>query len=59
LNKASSEGDLPDGAYRQTADNAMARRLRSVHRRAREKIINPFSLYIGDKTSYINMIRRQ
>ena len=59
LNESPSEGDVADGAYGEAADDAMPRRLRACNANARKKVVDPFSLDIGDKASYINVIRRQ
>jgi hypothetical protein len=58
LDDTPSEGDLANGADGEATNDAVSGRLRASHVDAREKVVNPLSLYFRDKASYINMIRR-
>jgi len=58
LDDAPSERDLANGADGEATNDAVSGRLRAGHVDAREKVVNPLSLYFRDKASYINMIRR-
>lgn len=58
LDDAPSERDLANGADGEATNDTVTGRLRASHVDAREKVVNPLSLYFSDKASYINMIRR-
>jgi hypothetical protein len=58
LNDAARKGDLTHGADGEATNDTVSGRFRAGDLNPRKKVVNPLSLYVSDKASYINMIGR-